>query len=235
MIEAYITNLGKYNEGELYGEYLKLPAEKADVQALLARIGVDGYLYQETFITDYETQIDGLYNLLGEYESVNELNYLAALLESMEDYELEKYEAALEYGEYTSSVKDLINLAQNLGSYEYYPNIRNEEDLGYYLIKEYGCEEIPERLEHYFDYAEYGRDYCISESGVFTKNGGYVENNHGSFKEYYDGRRVPDEHRIFAYPDPPEKMPIAKQLEMYAKMIAAPAAEKLVTAREERG
>ena len=41
MIKAYITNLGKYVEGELCGEYLTLPAEKSDVQALLARIGVD--------------------------------------------------------------------------------------------------------------------------------------------------------------------------------------------------
>jgi len=60
MIDVYITNLGKYNEGVLCGEYLKLPAEKSDVQALLARIGVDGIIYEETFITDYETDIDGL-------------------------------------------------------------------------------------------------------------------------------------------------------------------------------
>ena len=59
MIDAYVTNLGKYVEGELCGEYLKLPAKKEDVQALLARIGVDGVLYEEFFITDYETKISG--------------------------------------------------------------------------------------------------------------------------------------------------------------------------------
>ena len=37
MIEAYVTNLGKYNEGHLQGEYLKLPATTEDVQALLFR------------------------------------------------------------------------------------------------------------------------------------------------------------------------------------------------------
>ena len=62
MIEAYVTNLGKYNEGELAGEFLKLPATTEEVQALLSRIGVDGVMYEETFITDYETDIPGLYD-----------------------------------------------------------------------------------------------------------------------------------------------------------------------------
>ena len=35
VIEAYVTNLGRYNEGFLDGEYLKLPATTEEVQALL--------------------------------------------------------------------------------------------------------------------------------------------------------------------------------------------------------
>ena len=45
LFEAYVTNLGKYNEGELVGEYLKFPATPEEVQALLKRIGVDGVRY----------------------------------------------------------------------------------------------------------------------------------------------------------------------------------------------
>lgn len=40
-IEAYVTNLGKYNEGELASEPLKFPTTTEEVQALLKRIGVD--------------------------------------------------------------------------------------------------------------------------------------------------------------------------------------------------
>jgi len=54
MIEAYITNLGKYNEGHLRGEYLKFPATTEEVQTLLSRIGIDGVMYEEYFITDYK-------------------------------------------------------------------------------------------------------------------------------------------------------------------------------------
>ena len=46
LFEAYITNLGKYNEGELVGETLKFPTTKEEVQGLLKRIGVDGVRYQ---------------------------------------------------------------------------------------------------------------------------------------------------------------------------------------------
>jgi len=205
VIEAYITNLGKYVEGELRGEYLKLPATKEDVQALLSRIGVDGIFYEETFITDYDHNLAGMQNL-GEYESVDELNYLASLLEDMDAWELEKFEAAAVYGDYSESVQDLINLAQNLECYEYYPGVESYDALGRYLIDELGYEEIPEQLERYFDYESYAEDYVINEGGEFLENG-FVFRNSLSFQEHYSGRDdLPEEHRIFAYPAPePQK------------------------------
>ena len=46
LIEAYVTNLGKYAEyGVEAGETLKFPATTEEVQALLKRIGVDGVRY----------------------------------------------------------------------------------------------------------------------------------------------------------------------------------------------
>lgn len=40
VLEAYVTNLGKYNEGSLVGEWLKFPTTPEEVQALLKNIGV---------------------------------------------------------------------------------------------------------------------------------------------------------------------------------------------------
>ena len=235
MIEAYITNLGKYNEGELCGEYLRLPATTEDVKALLARIGVDGVLYEETFITDYETDISGLHSCLGEHESIDELNYLAALLSDMNEWDREKFSAELEYGEYTGSVKDLINLAQNLDCYTFEPDISSDADLGYYYASDLGTLEVPENLEPYIDYEAYGRDIRLEEGGVFT-DAGYVVDNRDRFTEYYGGRDdIPDEYRIFEYPDPPERMPIREQLAMYGRMVSASvAADRPVPAREDR-
>ena len=46
VFEAYITNLGKYAEGQLVGETLKFPATTEEVQSLLKNIGVDGVRYR---------------------------------------------------------------------------------------------------------------------------------------------------------------------------------------------
>ena len=226
MLEAFVTNLGRYNEGHLDGEYLKLPATTEEVQTLLKRIHVDGIRYEEVFITDYETDIPGLYDRLGEYESIDELNYLAALVDDMEEWETEKFTAAVDFGEY-NSVKDLINLTQNLGCFEFYSGIENEEDLGRFYIEEMCTLEIPEHLQDYIDYEAYGRDMDIEEDGRFT-DGGYVVRTGDSFTEHYSGREdLPDEHRIFAYPEPEKS--IKKALESYGKVIS-----ETVTAAHER-
>ena len=234
MIEAFVTNLGKYNNDVLCGEYLKLPATTEDVQGLLSRIGVDGVVYEEFFITDYKTDISGLSDCLGEYESIDELNYLAALLDEMDEDELTKFKAAVECGDDTGSVKDLINLAQNLDCYDYFPGVDSNEDLGYYLIDNYGMLAIPADVQPYFDYEAYGRDYALNESGDFT-GGGYIVRGYGRSTEYYDGRRddIPEEYRIFAYPDP-QKMNMREQMEMYGNMVmAGRSADRHVRAHEE--
>lgn len=38
-INIYITNLGKYNEGMLIGEWVKLPVDQNELQNVLNRIG----------------------------------------------------------------------------------------------------------------------------------------------------------------------------------------------------
>lgn len=199
------------------GEFLKLPATTEEVQALLRRIHVDGIRYEEIFITDYETDIPGLTDSLGEYESIDELNYLASLLDDMEKWEAEKFASAVEFGEHTGSVRELINLAQNLDCLEFYPGIEGEEDLGRFYIEEMCTLEVPEHLENYIDYEAYGRDMNLDEDGRFV-NGGYIVNNGDSFIEHYSGRDdLPDEYKIFAYPTPEKS--IRDTLKKYQQMI----------------
>lgn len=169
MFEAYVTNLGLYPEyGIEVGEYLKFPTTREEVQALFSRIGIDGKRYEEYFITNYESDVLGLYDHLGEYESLDELNYLAHLLEEMEPGELEKLEAVMDFGEHTDSVKDLINLTQNLDCYDFYPGIEDEEALGRMFILDFEAIQVPEHLMDYIDYEAYGRDVHINDSGHFA-------------------------------------------------------------------
>ena len=158
MFEAYVTNLGLYPErGAGVGEYLRFPTTAEEVQALFSRIGIDGKQYEEYFITDYDSDILGLTDHLGEYESLDELNYLAHLLEEMTPDELEKLEAVMDAGEYTSSVKDLINLTQNLDCFDFYSDVNSEEELGRMYIQDFEAMQVPEHLIDYIDYEAYGR------------------------------------------------------------------------------
>ena len=98
VFEAYITNLGKYAEGQLVGETLKFPATTEEVQSLLKNIGVDGVLYEEFFITAFDGDVMGLYDYLTEYENLDELNHLAHLISELDSDEIETLEAALNKG-----------------------------------------------------------------------------------------------------------------------------------------
>lgn len=212
LFEAYITNLGKYNEGELVGETLKFPTSPQEVQALLKHIGVDGIRYEEFFITSFDGDVLGLYDYLGEYENLDELNHLACLLSELDQGELEKFEAVLHTGAHTSSVADIINLTQNLDCFEFYPEIENEEDLGRYWAEDLP---IPEELKDYFDYEAYGRDISINEGGHMAP-GGYVVQTSGDFREYYHGPQdIPAEHKVFSYP----QLSIREQMAAYKEVI----------------
>ncbi|RGY49948.1 antirestriction protein ArdA [[Clostridium] symbiosum] len=212
LFEAYITNLGKYNEGELVGETLEFPTSPQEVQALLKRIGVDGIRYEEFFITSFDGDVLGLYDYLGEYENLDELNHLACLLSELDQGELEKFEAVLHTGAHTSSVADIINLTQNLDCFELYPEIENEEDLGRYWAEDLP---IPEELKDYFDYEAYGRDISINEGGHMAP-GGYVVQTSGDFREYYHGPQdIPAEHKVFSYP----QLSIREQMAAYKEVI----------------
>ena len=59
-IAIYLTNLGRYNEGCLIGEWVKLPIDKDKLQEVLDRIGINEQ-YEEYFISDYETLFANLH------------------------------------------------------------------------------------------------------------------------------------------------------------------------------
>ena len=228
-----MTNLGKYNEGQLVYERVAFPTDTETVQAALKKIGIDGIRYEEIFIADYDGDMPQLYEHLGEYESIDELNHLACLLSELNEYELEVFEAVMDSGEYTGSVKDLINLAQNLDSYNFYSDIHTEEDLGRMYLQELEAVPVPEHLIDYIDYEAYGRDVRINEDGHLAP-GGYVVGG-GSFVEHYHGiEDIPDEHRVFSMP----KVPIREQMAAYQEMAkqAHPSAERPApkACREER-
>ena len=212
---AFITNLGKYNEGELVGEWVKFPTTAEKLKEVFQRIGIGqeddfGQPYEEWFITDYDCYVDGLYGRLEEYENLDELNYLASKLDEMDQSDLARFQAALDACDFANLLEGLIDLTGNLDCYDIYPEIEDCDDLGRYYIEELVGLEVPEYLKEYIDYEGYGESIALDENGQFTEQG-YVRYNGTSFHEVYNGdpETIPEEYRVI--PTQTERKPSVRE------------------------
>ena len=156
-MEAFITNLGKYNEGELIGKWISLPISEEELEQVLQEIGINEE-YEEYFFTDYDCEVS---LNLGEYESIEHLNELAEKLES----DVIKAVAEL-YG-----IEEAMETDEN--DWIIYFNIHTDYDLGYYIIEERGGYDTSElgNLSNYIDYEAFGRDVRLESEGGFTALG----------------------------------------------------------------
>lgn len=178
---AYVTNLGMYNEGQLVGTWVDFPIMhdrdidvKAAIDEMLCSIGIDGKIYEEYFITDYDSDIKGLTDCLGEYENLILLHYLASKIQEM-DCSIKQFESMVEYGNMTGNVTELINLTDNTECFYFIPDVTNDYDLGYEYAENSGLftEALKSlgSLANYIDYESYGRDIRLEENGIHTQNG----------------------------------------------------------------
>jgi antirestriction protein len=150
MFNVYITNLGKYNEGELVGKWLSLPCD--DIEEELASIGVaDNTLYEEYFITDYENDVD---YQVGEYESLDRLNELAEELEQI-DYHGDGEILGAIIEARGCNLEEAIDI-YNDGRYTSWLHCEQLKDVAYELVE--AMTDLPEFALRYFDYEAYARD-----------------------------------------------------------------------------
>ena len=167
MLNIFITNLGKYNEGELIGEWVKLPVSGEELESVFERIGINEE-YEEHFITDYETDITGL--KVGEYDNIEDLNELAETLEDLDEYEMEIVEAMISDG------YDLEEALEKKDDCMVYHDCNDMTDVAEQYAEETGLlDSIPENLRYYFDFEAYGRDMGIEGTFIFTNKGNCVQ------------------------------------------------------------
>lgn len=157
--KVYVTNLGKYNEGEIVGEWINLPATEEELEEVLNRIGIN----EEYFITDYENEFNYIVN---EYDNLDELNDIAYKLDNLTDYEKEILKAGLELWNF----EEVFN---NLDDFILMEDVNTDYDLGYYWIEESGCYNLDNlgNLRNYINYEAFGRDIRFESDGGFTSYG----------------------------------------------------------------
>lgn len=199
-IGAFITNLGKFNEGEIVGEWINFPIKQEAFQEVLNRIGINEN-YEEWFFSDFDSNISGIYHALGEYANTNEVNYLAERLQELDSYDYEKFYALVEdeVDLPQTGLPGLINLTFNIDKYDLNTSVFDEEELGRYIIQESGEYDRwkIEDIWDYIDYEAFGRDRSINEGGTFTERG-YIVDNLQNWHEEYEGtlESIPEECRL---------------------------------------
>ena len=161
-LKAYITNLGKYNEGELIGEWVTFPIEQEELNKVFERIGIGstdvfGQPYEEFFVTDYDGNMPkDMWRELGEYTSIEDLQIAGRLLEKINEagYDgVEIFSALMDEAgmDYLDAASAVIN-----DEYMYLPGVKDDYDLGYHYAEECGLSEG--NIDRYFDYESFGRD-----------------------------------------------------------------------------
>jgi len=164
-ISVWVGNLGKYNEGELVGEWFSLPCADFEEEwdELMEAIGIDGERYEEVFCADWECHVPGL--KYSEYPDYEELDGIAAEWDSMYDYDREAVGVRIELcgEEFYSAIdhKDDVRI---------YHGCQDMTDVAEEYVDDTGMlDQMPDNLRWYFDYEAFGRDMAIE--GTF----GYSE------------------------------------------------------------
>lgn len=169
-IKIFLTNVGKYAEGELVGTWVNLPVDD-NFESAKKEIGINGQ-YEEWFITDYEAPFE-----IGEYDDIYELNELAETVQNMDENEQEVLDCLSRENGYDA--KEAIEIIEN-GDYTIYQDCVDMGEVAFQYLNEIGMiDELPEWAQDYFDYDQYG--VSLETGGAFyysKKLMGYIEVYH---------------------------------------------------------
>lgn len=80
-MKIFLKNVGKYNEGELVGEWVELPVSQGELQEVFDHIGINEE-YEEYFITDYDC--DDMEDVA--YQVVEDCGYLDKVPDNVARY-----------------------------------------------------------------------------------------------------------------------------------------------------
>lgn len=164
MLKGFITNLGKYNEGILIGEWITFPVSEEELTATLERIGINDQ-YEEYFVTDWENDYDIDFNF-SEYENIDHINEVIEAVENLDYSELELLKAVGE----CEGLPDLEEF--NPDKYIFYEGMTLEE-VAYDIAEAYETKDN-EFIFQYFDYKALAKDLSFE---------GYQESSYGVYIE----------------------------------------------------
>ena len=166
--------------------WLYLPMEREEVDRALLRGGITDPSEIRLSLEDSQlpNEVDVLLDM--EYETLSDLNELAAATDGLSKADMEKLGAVVMLAK-PKSAAQIKNLAESLDLFNFAPGVHTPQDYGKYMIQQSGHFEYDENLDAFYDYKKYGTERMNEEDGMFTDRGYIAYKGYISMEEVMNG------------------------------------------------
>ena len=199
-----IDSRTRFETGEPGGCWLSMPATKEELHEAMQSVGITADNPQEFFIHGYSDREDR--HIALPYDmvcaaQVDELNFLAARLETLDASGIAALNAATQRRNGFENIGQLIDFTYNEDFFVHIPEVHNLRELGDYYLNKSGMVQMPAEWKNSIDLIAFGRNAAAQEKGSFTEYGYLVESG-DAWEQHFEGRDVPEDYRIMSYPQP---------------------------------
>ena len=162
--------------------WLFLPMVQEEIDRALLRGGITDPADVRLRLEDSQlpNEVDVLLDM--EYETLSDLNELAAATDGLSKADMEKLGAVVMLAE-PKSAAQIKNLAENLDLFDFAPGAHTPQEYGKYMIRQSGHFEYDENLDAFYDYEKYGTERMNEEDGMFTDRGYIAYKGYASMEE----------------------------------------------------
>ena len=166
--------------------WLYLPMEREEVDRALLRGGITDPSEIRLSLEDSQlpNEVDVLLDM--EYETLSDLNELAAATDELSKADMEKLGAVVMLAK-PKSAAQIKNLAESLDLFDFAPGAHTSQEYGKYMIRQSGHFEYDENLDAFYDYEKYGTERMNEEDGMFTDRGYIAYKGYTSMEEVMNG------------------------------------------------
>ena len=163
-----------------------LPMVQEEIDRALLRGGITDPADVRLRLEDSQlpNEVDVLLDI--EYETLSDLNELAAATDGLSKADMEKLGAVVMLAK-PKSAAQIKNLAESLDLFDFAPGVHTPQDYGKYMIRQSGRFEYDENLDAFYDYEKYGTERMNEEDGMFTDRGYIAYKGYISMEEVMNG------------------------------------------------
>ena len=203
VFSIFLDNRAEAQTSGPHGYWLSLPTSAEQVQEALKEIHITADNQQDLFIGGFSAPEEKPLELpedLIKAASVDELNFLAVQLQRLDAVELAELNAAMQSPAKMQTIGQLLDYAENTDCFVLI-NAKDNRSLGEYYLNDSGLFVVPDPWKPAIDTERLGSFIANEEQGTFTDYG-YILRTSDKWQRVHEGRPVPEEYRVMAYPAP---------------------------------